>query len=123
MGSEKGSGITFAVIFIIIGLYPLISNGSIYWWSLIIASILIILAFFTPGILSTPNRLWFEFGIMLGNIIAPIIMALVYVMTVIPTGLFVRMAKKDLLLQKLDKNAKSYWIERKDPVNTMKDQF
>ena len=50
-------------------------------------------------------------------------MALVYIVTVVPTGLIMRLLGKDLLKQKLDKEAKSYWIERKDPIGSMKNQF
>ena len=81
------------------------------------------LAFVAPQILVLPNKLWFKFGILLGSIIAPVIMALVYFITVLPTGLIMPFLGKDLLKLKLDKNAKSYWIERKEPMGSMKNQF
>jgi hypothetical protein len=70
-----------------------------------------------------PNKLWFKFGIFLGSIIAPIVILIVYFITVIPTGLIMRLLGKDLLRQKLDKNTKSYWIERREPIGSMKNQF
>ena len=50
-------------------------------------------------------------------------MALIYFVTILPTGLIMRLLGKDLLKPKLDKNAKSYWIERTEPVGSMKNQF
>jgi len=81
------------------------------------------LTFTAPQVLSLPNKLWFMFGTLLGSIVAPIVMALVYFITVLPIGLIMRLLGKDLLKQKLDKNAKSYWIERDEPIGPMKNQF
>ena len=85
--------------------------------------IFLFLAFIAPNTLSLPNKLWFKFGMLLGSIIAPIVMALVYFLTVLPTGLIMRLFGKDLLNRKLDKNAKSYWIERTEQMGSMKNQF
>ena len=123
IGSQKSFGIIFSIVFLIFGLYPLINSEAIHLWSLLVSLILLALAFLAPKTLSLPNLLWFKLGLMLGAIVAPIVMALVYITTVIPTGLFVKLIGKDLLRQKLDKNAKTYWIEREQPVGTMKDQF
>jgi len=82
-----------------------------------------LLAFLAPKILVLPNKLWFKFGLLIGSIVAPIVMALVYFFTVLPTGLIMRLLGKDLLKQKLDKNAKSYWVKRSEPMGSMKNQF
>ena len=76
-----------------------------------------------PKILSVPNKLWFKLGLALGGVVAPVLMALVYFTTVVPIGLIMRLMGKDLLRQKLNKNAKSYWIERNAPMGSMRDQF
>ena len=81
------------------------------------------LAYVAPKILSLPNKLWFKFGLLIGSIIAPILMALVYFITVLPIGLILRLLGKDLLKLRIDKNTKSYWIERSEPVGSMKQQF
>ena len=122
-GTEKNFGVVFAIVFLIIGLYPLLNSQALRIWALIVAGTLIAVAFFSPKILTIPNRLWFKFGIALGSVIAPIVMAIVFFVTVVPTGLVFRLLGKDLLKQKLDKNAKSYWVARDIPVRTMKDQF
>ena len=82
-----------------------------------------LLAYLAPQILKYPNKLWFKLGIFLRTIIAPIAMGIVYITTVLPTGLIMRLLGKDLLKQKLDKNVNSYWIQLSDPVGSMKNQY
>jgi hypothetical protein len=122
-GSEKSFGIVFAVVFLLISLYPLVDNKDVHLWSLIISLIFFLLAYVAPKVLSLPNKLWFKLGMALGAVVAPFIIALVYFTTVVPIGLIARLMGKDLLRQKLDKNAKSYWVERSLPIGSMKDQF
>ena len=121
--SEKSFGVVFSIVFLIVALYPLITSAGLRIWALVVSIILFLLAFLAPKILVLPNKLWFKFGLLIGSIVAPIVMTLVYFVTVLPTGLIMRLLGKDLLKQKLDKNAKSYWIERKEPMGSMKNQF
>jgi len=123
LGSEKSFGIVFSIIFLIVALFPLLSSESIRIWSLSLSAVFFILAIFMPNMLVVLNKLWFKFGLILGSIIAPIIMALVYFTTVLPTGIIMRLLGKDLLRTKLDINAQSYWIERREPMSSMKNQF
>jgi hypothetical protein len=121
--SEKSFGIVFSIVFLIIALYPLNDAKELNLWALIISTIFLLLAFVSPKILSFPNKLWFRFGLLLGSIVAPLIMAIVYFVVILPIGLIMRLLGKDLLKNQLDKDAHSYWIERDDPVGTMKNQF
>jgi len=121
--SPKSFGIVFSIVFLIIALYPLTNSEDIRLWAIIVSAIFLLLAFVAPQLLSLPNKIWFKFGILLGSIIAPLVMALVYFTTVLPTGLIMRFLGKDLLKQKLDRNAKSYWIKRSEPIGSMKNQF
>lgn len=122
-GSERSFGIVFAVVFALSGLWPLLSGGSLRIVLLFLGAVFLALAFLAPGVLEAPNRLWFKLGMFLGAIVAPIVMALVYFLVVVPTGLWVRASGKDPLRVKLDKSAKSYWIERTDKMQSMKNQF
>ena len=121
--SEKSFGVVFSIVFLIVALYPLINSESLRIWALVVSIIFFLLAFLAPKILVLPNKLWFKFGLLVGSIVVPIVMTLIYFVTVLPTGLIMRLLGKDLLKQKLDKNAKSYWIERKEPMGSMKNQF
>ena len=121
--SPKSFGVVFSIVFLIVSLYPLINSEVLSIWALIVSVVFLLLAFIAPNTLSLPNKLWFNFGMLLGSIIAPIVMALVFFVIVLPTGLIMRLLDKDLLKQKIDKNAKSYWIERNEPMGSMKNQF
>jgi hypothetical protein len=122
--SEKSFGVVFSIVFLIVSLFPpLIHSEGLRIWALVVSIIFFLLAFLAPKILVLPNKLWFKFGILLGSIIAPIVMAFVYFVTVLPTGLIMRLLGKDLLKQKLDKNAKSYWVKRNEPIGSMRNQF
>ena len=114
-------GILFFIFFLIIGLYPLISNEPIRIWSIILSSVFLIITTINPNLFAFLNKLWIKFGILLGKIISPIIMGLVFFFVVTPTGIFVKILKKDVMGLKRD--ASSYWITREDKVQSMKKQF
>lgn len=126
MGSERGFGIVFAVVFLLIALFPLLGDGGVRLWSVGVAAVFAALAFLAPKVLAPLNRLWFKFGMLLSKIMAPIAMGVLFFLTVTPTGLIMRARGKDLLRQKLDPDAKTYWIEV-DPEqaaqSSMKKQF
>jgi len=121
--SEKSFGVVFSIVFLIVALYPLINSEDLRIWALVASIIFFFLAFIAPKVLVFPNKLWFKFGLLLGSIVAPIVMAFVYFVTVLPIGLIMRLLGKDLLKQKLDKNAKSYWVKRTEPLGSIKNQF
>jgi hypothetical protein len=111
----------FFSFFLIIGLYPLISNGPIRIWSVFISLIFLIITIIKPNLFTFFNKLWIKFGILIGKIISPIIMALVFFLVVTPVGISVKILKKDVMSLKREKS--SYWINRKDKFQSMKRQF
>lgn len=113
----------FSVLFLIVGLFSLLNSESIGLWSLALSLILLLLAGFAPQTLSIPNKLWFKFGLLLSGIMTPIVMTLIYILTILPTGLIMWLLDRDLLGQKLNHNIKSYWIKRDQAVGSMKNQF
>lgn len=124
--SDRSFGVVFTIVFTIIGLWPLINKGDPYLWALSIAGLLLIVAIVRPAWLAPANRLWMRFGLLLHKITNPLIMGLVFFLTVTPTGLIMRAMGKDPLNRKLDRAAKSYWIEREPPgpaPETMINQF
>lgn len=127
MGSEKGFGIVFGVVFLIIALWPLLHGNDVRIWSIVISAIFFGLAFTIPHVMRPLNIVWFKFGMLLAIIMTPIVMGLLYVVTFIPIGLIMQyIARKDLLRLKLDPGADSYWIKRSPPgpePETMKNQF
>ena len=122
ISSNRSCGIVFFIVFLIIALYPLTYNGEIRVWSAITSLIFLLLGLLNSKILTPLNKLWFKFGILLGKIISPIIMGIIFFFVVTPIGLIMRLLGKDVLNLKYNKN-KSYWIEKKGPKSKMKNQF
>jgi len=122
-GSEKNFGLTFSIVFLLLALYPLLHGGVLQLWAIGFSIMFIIIAYLAPRLLILPNKMWGKLGIALGSIIAPMVMALVFFATVVPIGLIMKLLGKDMLRQKLDDDAITYWITRNHPIGSMKDQF
>ena len=122
ISSNRSFGIVFFVVFLVIGLWPIINNGDIRNWSVIISAIFLVLGLLNSKVLTPLNKAWFKFGIFLGNFIAPIVMAIVYFLVVTPIGILMKIVKKDLINLKKNNN-KSYWIEKNEIKSSMKNQF
>ena len=121
--SNRSFGILFFIVFLIIGLWPLLNENEIRIWSISLGIIFLVLGLLNSNLLSPLNKLWVKLGEVLGKIIAPIIMFLIFMLVVTPTAILVRLFRKDLLSLKMDKKIKSYWIERKKNLGSMKNQF
>jgi hypothetical protein len=114
-------GIIFFVFFLIIGIYPLKTGEIIRIWSIILSAIFLITTIVKPDLFTSLNKIWIQFGILLGKIISPIVMGLVFFFIVTPMGFFVRLSKKDIM--GLKKSKSSYWINKKDKIQSMRKQF
>jgi hypothetical protein len=119
---NKSFGIVFSIVFLLIAIYPLINNQELRVWSLVIATIFLILGLINSRALTPLNKLWFKFGLLLGRIVSPIIMGLIFFLVVTPIAFMMRIIGKDLLNLKFNKD-KSYWIEKTGPKSKMKNQF
>jgi len=122
IGSNRSFGIVFFVVFLIISIWPLLDEKELRYWSLIVSFIFLILGILKSNILTPLNKVWFKFGILLGNIISPIIMAFVFFLVVTPISLIMKIFGKDILNLKKNKNS-SYWIKKDNQSGTMKKQF
>ena len=122
ISSNRSFGLVFFFVFLLIGIWPILNGEEIRKWSLIISIVFLILGLLNSKILTPFNKAWFKFGIFLGNFISPVVMGVVYFFVVTPTGLIMRLFKKDLInLKKNNKN--TYWIEKKQTKNSMRNQF
>ena len=114
-------GILFFILFLIIGLYPLKSEELIRIWSVVLSLVFLIITIIRPNLFTFINKLWIQFGILLGKIISPVVMGLVFFFVVTPIGILVRIFKKDVM--GLKRGANTYWINREDKLQSMKKQF
>ena len=120
--SNRSFGLLFFIVFLVISIWPLSYNGEIRIISLIISIIFLILGLINSNILKPFNFIWMKFGMLLGRIISPVILGIIFFFVVTPTGLIMRLLGKDLLNFKYN-NHKSYWIEKDGPKSKMKNQF
>ena len=122
ISSNRSFGIVFFIFFLIVSIFPLFKDEDIRIWAVIVAIIFLILGLLNSSVLSPLNKIWFKFGILLGNFISPIIMGLVFFTVLTPTAFIMRAFGKDLLNLKKN-NKKSYWIEKSPIKSKMKNQF
>jgi hypothetical protein len=122
-GSERGFGLIVGTILV------LIAARGWWWhdrgvWQPVLAAVggtLVVLGLVRPSLLGALNRAWFRLGLLLGRIVAPVVMGAVFLMTVVPTGLLLRLARRDPLRRRA-RGADSYWVTRTD-TTTFLEQF
>ena len=123
ISSNRNFGLVFFAVFLILCIWPLTSGESIRIWSAAISIIFLILGLLNSNLLTPLNKLWLKLGIILGAVIAPIVMGVVFFLVVTPIGFVIRILGKDLINKKYDKKIKTYWIDRDRNIGSMKKQF
>ena len=120
--SNRSFGVVFFVFFLIISLFPLLNDDDIRYWSLISSIIFLVSGLLNSNLLTPLNNFWFKVGILLGKVISPFIMGVIFFIIVTPIGIIMKILKKDLLNLKFN-NKKTYWIKKNGPKSKMKNQF
>jgi len=124
--SDRGFGVVFAVVFLLIGCWPFLYWQAPRWWALAIAAAFGVIALIRPQILHPLNRLWLALGRLLHKVVSPLVMGLIFFATVTPTGWIMRLLGKDVLSLRRRPDLKTYWIKREPSPpghETMKNQF
>lgn len=122
ISSNRSFGVVFFIVFLLIALHPLLKGNDLRIWSLIISFIFLALGLINSKFLTPLNKLWFRFGILLGKLVSPLIMGIIFFIVVTPIGIIMRLFKKDLLNLKNNKK-ETYWIEKTGPKSKMRNQF
>ena len=126
VSTERSFGLVMAVFFLIVALWPLITDRPIRWWAMAASAGFALLALLWPGVLTPLNKLWARVGILLHHVVSPVVLGLLFYVTVTPIAVLMRLVGKDPLRLRRDSKAASYWIERTPPGPTpdsMKNQF
>ena len=121
--SNRSFGLLFFAVFLILGLWPLKNGENLNFYFITASVVFLLLGLINSKLLSPLNKSWIKLGEILGIVIAPIVMALVYFVILTPVSLIVRIFGKDLLDLKFLKEKDSYWIKRKKILGSMKKQF
>ncbi len=122
IGSNKSFGTVFFIVFTLIGLYPLLKGGNLNIISILIGIIFLIFGILNSRFLTPLNKIWFKFGLLLGQIISPVVMGIIFFLVVTPIAFIMRILGKDVLRLK-KKSDNSYWIKKTDLKSKMKNQF
>ena len=120
--SNRTFGILFFLVFLVIGIWPILNNEDLRWWSIVISLIFLFLGYINSNLLTPLNKIWIKIGEVLGKFIAPIVMAIIYFMVITPTAIFLKLFRKDLLKIKFNSTT-TYWIKRDKKFGSMKRQF
>ena len=123
LGSNRNFGVVFSLVFFLIGFWPLFSKDNLNFFFIFLGFLFIVITLCLPSLLKIPNFLWFKFGILLGNIISPIIMLLIYILTFVPTKIYFIITNKDPMKIKYDKEVDTYWVDRKKKLEPMDKQY
>ena len=121
--SNRSFGILFFIVFLLIAFWPLTKQGEVNLYLISIALIFFVLGILNSKILSPLNKEWIKLGEILGRIVAPVVMAIVYFIILTPISLLVRLFGKDLIGMKFSNDINSYWIKRKKNLGSMDKQF
>ena len=122
ISSNKSFGVVFFIFFLIVSFYPILNESEMRLWALIISVIFLVLGLVNSKILTPLNKVWFKFGILLGKIVSPIVMGVIFFIVVTPISLIMRLLGKDVLNIKKNKK-ETYWIQKTGPKSKMKNQF
>ncbi|MFZ9715778.1 MAG: SxtJ family membrane protein [Pelagibacteraceae bacterium] len=120
--SSKSFGYLFFGLFLILSLWPVLNDNSINFLFLSISAVFLILTIFKAKILDFLNNYWIKLGELLGKVIAPIIMFLVFFVIVTPLSLLTKLLKKDLLNMRFN-DSKTYWANKVKKIDSMDKQF
>lgn len=126
--SDRGFGLTVGGILLLIAavrayFYGL---GGVQYGLGGIGLVLVVLGLVLPRSLSALNRGWIRLGLILFRVVNPVVLALIYGLTIVPIGLLMRLLGHDPLRLKCDPQADSYWVVRDPPgpaPDTMINQF
>lgn len=124
--SDRSFGFVFAAVFAIIAVWPLWHGQALRWWALAVAVGFALVAVVVPKVLALPSRLWLKLGLLLGKIVAPIALGILFYVVFMPIGLLMRLLGKDPLKLKREPSATTYWVNREPPgppPTSMTNQF
>lgn len=124
--SNRAFGLVFAGVFLIVMVWPVFYGESPRWWAFGVSVVFALIALLRPTLLRIPNLLWTKLGLLLGAIVSPIALGILFYGILTPLGVLSRLTGNDPLRLKRDTSSPSYWIPREPPgppPNSMTNQF
>lgn len=84
-------------------------------WLAAAAVVLAALTVMAPQWLAPANRAWMRLGLLMGAIVSPIVLGLMFFGMITPMALVMRLAGRDIMRRRPPKGLESYWITREPP--------
>ena len=103
--SDRSFGLVIAAFFLLIAFWPLIRGEPVRWWALAVAAVFAVLALMWTAALAPLNKWWTKLGILLYRVVGPIVLGLLFYVTVTPIALLMRLRGKDPLRLRRDPDA------------------
>ena len=119
----KNFGYTFCVVFSMIFLFFFFKNNNFIYPLFFISLFFLFFTIFFPAFFKLFAYLWEKFGIFLGKLFSPIILTIVYIVTILPINLILRILCIDLIKRKISKQCNSYWEKRSEDKVNFRNQF
>ncbi len=119
--SNKTFGLFFSVVFFLIYGWIFFKYQNNQIWLIILGIIFLVLGLMNSKLLNYPNLLWMKFGVILGLIISPLIMGIIFFLVITPINLLMKIFQKDII--GLKKKRGSYWTNRNENNKNMRNQF
>jgi hypothetical protein len=124
--SDRSFGVVFVIVFLLIAAWPMLDRQAPRWWAAGLAVAIALVVVVKPALLAVPNRLWMRLGLLLGRIVSPLALAVVFYAVLTPLGAMMRLTGKDPLRRRREPDAASYWLLRQPPgppPTSMTNQF
>jgi hypothetical protein len=126
ISSDRSFGLVFAGFFALVASYNWWHGGRAWPLYFVLGAAFLVVALVAPHSLAPLNRLWSKLGLLIGMIVSPVVLGLLFFLVVTPVGFLMRLTGKDPLRLRADSGADSYWIVRQPPGpagDSMSDQF
>jgi hypothetical protein len=117
----RNFGLLVGGVFAILGVLTLWRGKPIYPWLLILGLVLMTLGAIASRTLKHIYLVWMGLALVLGFVVSHVILTVFFFLVITPIGLIARLAGKDFLRLKLDRQAKSYWIPREHRTKSAED--
>jgi hypothetical protein len=103
--------VTGGIVAVLFGLFfPWLLDRPIPRWPWVIFGVLAVMGLAVPMALGPVYRTWMKFGLLMSKVMTPLIMGIVFFLTVTPMALLMRLLGKDYMARKLDRSAASYRV-------------
>ncbi len=110
--SDRSFGFTVGLLFALVGCLPLFHHRPVHLWGLALGAAFCISAAFIPRVLHSINLLWMGLSDLLGRVMTPLMTSLMFFLVITPSGLALRLLRKDILRLQRDVTAPTYWAPR-----------